>query len=163
MYCICSNRTVKEVVIDPEIELRHRVEPLFLSSFYRQISYISFTLLPWAIISLAILLNTPLSSSMTVPISHQPIDTPPRALSPVHGFGTLAVHAGSPHDPVTGAVIESVCYKAPLSNWCLTRCRSHCPRPLLKHQLVIQLVNMNTQEVPIPTGSCIPVLLRLWC
>jgi hypothetical protein len=25
-----------------------------------------------------------------------------------HGFGTLAVHAGSPHDPVTGAVIESV-------------------------------------------------------
>jgi len=25
-----------------------------------------------------------------------------------HGFGTLAVHAGSPHDPVTGAVIEPV-------------------------------------------------------
>jgi len=25
-----------------------------------------------------------------------------------HGFGTLAVHAGSPHDPTTGAVIESV-------------------------------------------------------
>ena len=28
--------------------------------------------------------------------------------SPAGGFGTLAVHAGSPHDPVTGAVIESV-------------------------------------------------------
>ena len=37
-----------------------------------------------------------------------PIDTPPRAPSPVHGFGTLAVHAGSPHDPATGAVIEAI-------------------------------------------------------
>lgn len=24
------------------------------------------------------------------------------------GFGTRAVHAGSPHDPATGAVIESI-------------------------------------------------------
>lgn len=38
----------------------------------------------------------------------QPIATPPRAPSPVAGFGTLAVHAGSPHDPVTGAVIEPI-------------------------------------------------------
>ncbi|KAM7193505.1 cystathionine gamma-lyase [Rhypophila sp. PSN 637] len=38
----------------------------------------------------------------------QPITTPPRAPSPVHGFGTLAVHAGAPHDAVTGAVIESI-------------------------------------------------------
>lgn len=37
-----------------------------------------------------------------------PIETPPRAPSPVHRFGTLAVHAGSPHDPTTGAVIESI-------------------------------------------------------
>lgn len=37
-----------------------------------------------------------------------PIDTPPRAPTPVAGFGTLAVHAGSPHDPVTGAVIEPI-------------------------------------------------------
>ena len=36
------------------------------------------------------------------------IETPPRAPSPVNNFGTLAVHAGSPHDPVTGAVIEAV-------------------------------------------------------
>ncbi|KAI9824246.1 MAG: cystathionine gamma-lyase cys3 [Thelocarpon impressellum] len=36
------------------------------------------------------------------------IETPPRAPSPVHNFGTLAVHAGSPHDPVTGAVIEAI-------------------------------------------------------
>ncbi|OAL07284.1 cystathionine gamma-lyase-like protein [Phaeosphaeriaceae sp. SRC1lsM3a] len=40
--------------------------------------------------------------------SEHPIDTPQRAPSPVHGFGTLAVHAGSPHDPVTGAVIEAI-------------------------------------------------------
>ncbi|KAL8982443.1 MAG: hypothetical protein Q9205_003052 [Flavoplaca limonia] len=37
-----------------------------------------------------------------------PIETPPRSRSPIHKFGTLAVHAGSPHDPVTGAVIESI-------------------------------------------------------
>lgn len=57
---------------------------------------------------------------MTVPLSPRPlrpderiltnpdggIDTPARAPSPVHNFGTLAVHAGSPHDPSTGAVIE---------------------------------------------------------
>lgn len=40
--------------------------------------------------------------------SELPIETPPRAPSPVHRFGTLAVHAGSPHDPVTGAVIEPI-------------------------------------------------------
>ncbi|CAK3986175.1 Cystathionine gamma-lyase [Lecanosticta acicola] len=49
---------------------------------------------------------------MTVPDkhvhAHAPIETPPRALSPVHKFGTLAVHAGSEHDPVTGAVIEPI-------------------------------------------------------
>ncbi|KAF2204209.1 cystathionine gamma-lyase-like protein [Delitschia confertaspora ATCC 74209] len=37
-----------------------------------------------------------------------PIETPPRAPSPVHKFGTLAVHAGAPHDPTTGAVIEAI-------------------------------------------------------
>jgi cystathionine gamma-lyase len=36
------------------------------------------------------------------------IDTPARAPSPVHGFGTLAVHAGSPIDPSTGAVIAPI-------------------------------------------------------
>ncbi|RMZ85297.1 hypothetical protein DV738_g44, partial [Chaetothyriales sp. CBS 135597] len=36
------------------------------------------------------------------------IDTPTRAPSPVHNFGTLAVHAGSPHDPATGAVIAPI-------------------------------------------------------
>ncbi|KAL2881594.1 cystathionine gamma-lyase cys3 [Colletotrichum sp. CLE4] len=45
---------------------------------------------------------------MTVPVTEHPIETPPRAPSPVHNFGTLAVHAGSPHDPVTGAVIEPI-------------------------------------------------------
>lgn len=41
-------------------------------------------------------------------LSGHPIETPPRAPSPIHRFGTLAVHAGSPHDPVTGAVIEPI-------------------------------------------------------
>jgi len=41
-------------------------------------------------------------------LTDHPIETPPRAASPVHSFGTLAVHAGSPIDPVTGAVIESI-------------------------------------------------------
>lgn len=47
---------------------------------------------------------------MTVTISngHGSVETPPRAPSPVHGFGTLAVHAGAPHDPVTGAVIAPI-------------------------------------------------------
>ncbi|KAK5149993.1 cystathionine gamma-lyase cys3 [Recurvomyces mirabilis] len=39
---------------------------------------------------------------------HAPIETPPRAPSPVHGFGTLAVHVGSDHDPTTGAVIAPI-------------------------------------------------------
>ncbi|TKA31733.1 Cystathionine gamma-lyase [Salinomyces thailandicus] len=44
-----------------------------------------------------------------MPLSdHAPIETPPRAPSPAHRFGTLAVHAGSPHDQVTGAVIEPI-------------------------------------------------------
>ena len=45
---------------------------------------------------------------MTVRDSDGPIETPPRPASPVHQFGTRAVHAGSPHDAVTGAVIESI-------------------------------------------------------
>ena len=41
-------------------------------------------------------------------IEDGPIETPLEVPSRAHGFGTLAVHAGSPHDPVTGAVIESI-------------------------------------------------------
>jgi cystathionine gamma-lyase len=37
-----------------------------------------------------------------------PIETPPRARTPEYRFGTRAVHAGSPHDPVTGAVIAPI-------------------------------------------------------
>jgi cystathionine gamma-lyase len=44
---------------------------------------------------------------MTLP-GDAPIETPPRAPSPVHRFGTLAVHAGAPIDQVTGAVIEPI-------------------------------------------------------
>lgn len=43
------------------------------------------------------------------PLHHEPMETPPRAPSPVHRFGTLAVHAGAPVDPTTGAVIAPVC------------------------------------------------------
>ncbi|KAH7133617.1 Cys/Met metabolism PLP-dependent enzyme-domain-containing protein [Dactylonectria macrodidyma] len=41
-------------------------------------------------------------------LTSDPVATPPRPPSPVHSFGTLAVHAGSPHDPTTGAVIEPI-------------------------------------------------------
>ena len=44
---------------------------------------------------------------MTLP-SHHPIETPPRAPSPTQRFATRAVHAGAPHDPHTGAVIEPI-------------------------------------------------------
>lgn len=54
------------------------------------------------------------ASNVVIMAQDGSIETPPRAHSPVHRFGTLAVHAGSPHDPVTGAVIESV------SDACLT-------------------------------------------
>ncbi|KAL9611799.1 MAG: hypothetical protein Q9167_003567 [Letrouitia subvulpina] len=43
-----------------------------------------------------------------IPSLRMSISTPSRAPSPIHQFGTLAVHAGSPHDPATGAVIESI-------------------------------------------------------
>ncbi|KAL9616355.1 MAG: hypothetical protein Q9160_008775 [Pyrenula sp. 1 TL-2023] len=36
------------------------------------------------------------------------VETPARASTPVHNFGTLAVHAGAPLDPVTGAVIAPI-------------------------------------------------------
>lgn len=36
------------------------------------------------------------------------VATPPRPATPVHGFGTRAVHAGAPLDPSTGAVIEPI-------------------------------------------------------
>jgi len=41
-------------------------------------------------------------------ISDHPIQTPSRPSTPEQGFGTRAVHAGAPHDPVTGAVIEPI-------------------------------------------------------
>ena len=41
------------------------------------------------------------------PVAAPAADAPRFAKDP-RGFGTKAVQAGSPHDPVTGAVIESV-------------------------------------------------------
>ena len=40
--------------------------------------------------------------------SADPVATPPRPPTPINGDGTLAVHAGSLHDPSTGAVIEPI-------------------------------------------------------
>ena len=48
------------------------------------------------------------SNGVSDPSNPTSINTPPRAPSPAQNFGTLAVHAGSPHDPSTGAVIESI-------------------------------------------------------
>ncbi|KXJ92018.1 Cys/Met metabolism PLP-dependent enzyme-domain-containing protein [Microdochium bolleyi] len=45
---------------------------------------------------------------MAVSNDSESVVTPPRAPSPAYGFGTLAVHAGAPHDPTTGAVIEPI-------------------------------------------------------
>lgn len=72
-------------------------------------------------------------------LAEHPIDTPPRAPSPVHKFGTLAVHAGSPHDPVTGAVIEPVCYPrllwlAQIANSTRFRCRPLLLKPVSESQ-----------------------------
>ncbi|EAT77457.2 hypothetical protein SNOG_15232 [Parastagonospora nodorum SN15] len=53
--------------------------------------------------------------------SEHPIETPQRAPSPVHRFGTLAVHAGSPHDPVTGAVIEATSVGKPVGPYDYSR------------------------------------------
>jgi len=36
------------------------------------------------------------------------MSSPEKLPSPTHRFGTLAVHSGAPHDPVTGAVIEPI-------------------------------------------------------
>ena len=47
-------------------------------------------------------------SPTTAPAVDGAVETPPRPPSPVNNFGTLAVHAGSPHDPTTGAVIAPI-------------------------------------------------------
>lgn len=36
------------------------------------------------------------------------MSSPEKLPSPTRRFGTLAVHSGAPHDPVTGAVIEPI-------------------------------------------------------
>ncbi|KAI6785974.1 Cys/Met metabolism PLP-dependent enzyme [Emericellopsis cladophorae] len=48
------------------------------------------------------------SAAAAIVADANPVATPPRPPSPVNKFGTLAVHAGSPHDPATGAVIEPI-------------------------------------------------------
>jgi hypothetical protein len=93
---------------------------------------------------------------MTLP--EHPIETPPRAPSPVHRFGTLAVHAGSPHDPVTGAVIEPVGASNSSINHLLgtdrlSRSRSQqlSPKPVLESLLAY--MNTLALQTPIATTS----------
>lgn len=54
---------------------------------------------------------TTVSPSSVLPAQQEQkatIETPPRAPSPVHRFGTRAVHTGAPIEPTTGAVIAPV-------------------------------------------------------
>jgi hypothetical protein len=90
------------------------------------------------------------------PSANQAIDTPPRAPSPVHAFGTLAVHAGGPHDPVTGAVIESVICATMLANHFKdadNTSRYPSLQLSLRQLLVSLLEHTNMSEVQIPTGE----------
>jgi hypothetical protein len=93
--------------------------------------------------------------------SEHPIDTPQRAPSPVHGFGTLAVHAGSPHDPVTGAVIEAVCHLGHNDQINkLIRSRSHFQQPLRKPASANPSAHTTTPELQTPTGRLTRQLLK---
>lgn len=47
-------------------------------------------------------------SGTTITSTGTSIETPPRAPSPAHRFGTRAIHVGSPIEPTTGAVISPV-------------------------------------------------------
>lgn len=88
-------------------------------------------------------------------VSNGPIETPPRCPSPAHNFGTRAVHAGSPHDPVTGAVIAPVSWRR--LRWSRTQLtdlrRSPCPQPTRRPRQVNPLASTNTQEARIQTGT----------
>jgi hypothetical protein len=86
-------------------------------------------------------------------LSEHPIDTPARAASPVHGFGTLAVHAGSPHDPATGAVIEAVCGQKRILETTAHPSRFHFQQRLRKPASESQSAHTTTQEPRIPTGT----------
>lgn len=88
------------------------------------------------------LLDKTQSNLTIMTLSEHPIDTPPRAPSPVHRFGTLAVHAGSPHDPVTGAVIEPVCFSRASSKSTANKYRFHS-QPLL-HKPVLESQSAST-------------------
>jgi hypothetical protein len=93
-------------------------------------------------------------------LSDHPIDTPARAPSPVHGFGTLAVHAGSPHDPATGAVIEAVCDHERIAESIAKPSRSHFQRRLRKPASESQSAHTTTREPQIPTGMSTRPYLR---
>lgn len=96
--------------------------------------------------------------------SNVSIETPPRASSPVHNFGTLAVHAGSPHDPTTGAVIEPVRFPNPSSFRFIDHSpesRSHYQPRSLRPASENQWAHMNIPEAQIQTGPPQPYLLRI--
>jgi hypothetical protein len=71
-------------------------------------------------------------------------------------FGTLAVHAGAHHDPVTGAVIAPVSpaiEKTRGEGYTLTSDRSLCPPPMLRPALETPLACTSTLAAPTPTGE----------
>lgn len=72
-------------------------------------------------------------------------------------FGTLAVHAGAPHDPVTGAVIAPVSPAIEKTRrnkeYPLTSVRSLCPPPMLRLAWVTPLASTSTLAALTPTGE----------
>jgi hypothetical protein len=69
-------------------------------------------------------------------------------------FGTLAVHAGAPHDPSTGAVIAPVSPSIePHEEGVLISPRSLCRPPMLRLVLETPLVTTSTLAALTPTGK----------
>lgn len=69
----------------------------------------SFTPIPIIILTMARTVDASGKVAMNNSVQQSSIETPPRAPSPTHRFGTRAVHVGSHIDPTTGAVISPVC------------------------------------------------------
>ena len=96
----------------------------------------------------------PAHNTATAPLSSSVMATNGHSASPPR-FATLAVHAGSPHDPTTGAVIESVRLLRPREEALEAKqfLRYRCQRPTLRNPLANPSVHTNTQEAAIPTGT----------
>ena len=90
------------------------------------------------------------------------IETPPRAPSPVHRFGTRAVHTGAPIEPTTGAVIAPVRPPDALSSLPVRVAdrpdRSPCRPPSYSTAWASPSATTSTPAAPTPTG---PLTLQM--